>query len=285
MTQQSPVAKAAASPTTGTAPLAVNFSSAGAYDPDGSLVSYDWEFGDGGISTLANPQHSYSAAGTYTASLVVRDNAGFSDFASLTITVQQPPNVLPIASVTATPTSGVAPLNVAFSSTGSYDPDGSIASYSWSFGDGVTSTIANPSHIYASQGTYTATLTVTDNRGGKASKSRQITVQPDLSKVVTVKSIAMSLVSAPSGTIARAQVTIVRKSDGTPITSATVTGTWSGIVSGTASGISGTDGKCTVSSPKTKRRGTYTFTVTNVSASGLTYQPAQNVITSNSITN
>jgi PKD repeat protein len=158
-------------------------------------------------------------------------------------------------------------------------------SYSWTFGDGATSTVANPSHIYASQATYTATLTVTDNRGGKTSKSRQITVQPDLTKNVIVKSIAMSLVPSPSGTIARAQVIIVRKSDGAPITSATVMGTWSGLVSGTVSGITATDGKCTLSSPKTKRRGTYTFTVTNVSASGLTYLPAQNLITSNSITN
>jgi PKD repeat protein len=89
-TNQSPVISIASSaPITGTAPLVVNFSSAGTYDPDGSIASYDWNFGDGTAhSTSANPSHSYTAAGTYVASLVVFDNGGLSSSAAITITVR-----------------------------------------------------------------------------------------------------------------------------------------------------------------------------------------------------
>jgi PKD repeat protein len=84
-------------------------------------------------------------------------------------------NQLPIAAASATtPTTGQAPLSVAFSSTGSSDPDGSIVRYQWNFGDARTTLDANPTHVYAA-GTYTATLTVTDNMGG-ASTSAPITI-------------------------------------------------------------------------------------------------------------
>lgn len=90
------------------------------------------------------------------------------------------PNTPPVAQAAATPASGVAPLTVAFSSSGSSDPDGSIASYSWNFGDGTAlSTAANPSHLYQAAGSYTARLTVTDNRGATATADVAITVTPD----------------------------------------------------------------------------------------------------------
>src|SRR5438067_12481778 len=63
----------------------------------------------------------------------------------------------------ATPMSGVAPLLVSFSSAVSADSDGSIVSYGWAFGDGITSTLQNPSHSYSTKGNYTATLVVPDN--------------------------------------------------------------------------------------------------------------------------
>jgi PKD domain-containing protein len=65
-------------------------------------------------------------------------------------------NKPPVAAATATPTSGVTPLAVSFDGNGSSDPDGSIALYSWSFGDGATATGVTASHTYASAGTYTA---------------------------------------------------------------------------------------------------------------------------------
>jgi len=89
-------------------------------------------------------------------------------------------NALPVAAASATPTSGIVPLTVSFSSAGSSDPDGSIASYSWNFGDGsAVSTAASPSHVYTQAGTFTAVLTVTDNRGGTGAAQVGITANSD----------------------------------------------------------------------------------------------------------
>jgi PKD repeat protein len=90
------------------------------------------------------------------------------------------PNTPPVAVASGTPTSGIAPLVVNFSSNGSNDPDGSISSYSWNFGDGsAVSTAASPAHTYLSAGTFTAVLTVTDNRGASSTAQVAIGVNPD----------------------------------------------------------------------------------------------------------
>src|SRR5439155_2201831 len=75
---QKPVAAPSASPASGTAPLLVNFSSAGSSDPDGTIETYYWDFNDGTNSSLPNLSRTYNIAGTYTATLVVIDNQGLS---------------------------------------------------------------------------------------------------------------------------------------------------------------------------------------------------------------
>ncbi|AGZ44101.1 ricin b lectin [Actinoplanes friuliensis DSM 7358] len=85
-------------------------------------------------------------------------------------------NQAPIARAAANPTSGAAPLTVAFSSSGSADPEGGALSYAWNFGDGSTSSSANPSHTFAASGQRTVTLTVTDPTGLSASASLTVTV-------------------------------------------------------------------------------------------------------------
>jgi PKD repeat protein len=164
------------SPASGYAPLYVSFAS-WASDPDGYIASYSWNFGDGNTSTLVNPDNTYRSAGTYTARLTVTDNAGATATASVQITVagSTPANQPPRVEISASPTSGYAPLYVSFASWAS-DPDGYIASYSWNFGDGNTSTQPNPGNTYQSAGTYTARLTVTDNAGATATASVQIIV-------------------------------------------------------------------------------------------------------------
>ncbi|MEV5357087.1 PQQ-dependent sugar dehydrogenase [Streptomyces sp. NPDC052693] len=82
----------------------------------------------------------------------------------------------PVAQAKADVTSGKAPLTVSFSSAGSSDADGDALSHAWTFGDGATSTAANPSHTYTANGQYTATLKVTDTTGKSATASVQITV-------------------------------------------------------------------------------------------------------------
>ena len=86
---QPPVAVATKStPLTGIVPLTVYFSSNGSYDPDGSIVRYDWDFGDGTTSTEPYPTHIYTKAGTFTPSLVVFDNTGLSSSTKLTVNAQ-----------------------------------------------------------------------------------------------------------------------------------------------------------------------------------------------------
>jgi PKD repeat protein len=84
-------------------------------------------------------------------------------------------NRAPTASFTATPPSGQAPLTVAFNAAASSDPDGTIASYSWNFGDGGTGSGVAPTHNYTTVGTFTATLTVTDNSGAAGTTTRTVT--------------------------------------------------------------------------------------------------------------
>ena len=103
------------------------------------------------------------------------DNEGAT--ATATVGVTSTVNQAPVAVANATRIGTKAPLLVEFSSEGSVDNDGSIASYNWDFGDGTaTSSSANPSHTYATEGTFSATLTVTDNEGGTDVKSVSINV-------------------------------------------------------------------------------------------------------------
>jgi len=173
-----PVASFTRTPSSGEAPLNVSFNASASSDPDGSIVSYAWDFGDGGSASGVTATHTYTSAGTYTARLTVTDNDGDTDSATRTIQVSAPPipNTPPTASFSASPTSGQAPLAVTFNASASFDPDGSITSYAWSFGDGGSSSGVTTSHTYTSAGTYTAQLTVTDNGGATDSATRTIQV-------------------------------------------------------------------------------------------------------------
>lgn len=86
-------------------------------------------------------------------------------------------NQPPIAAIAATPARGTAPLTVTFDATSSFDPDGSVTSWTWSFGDGSSGTGPTVQHVYAVRGTYLATVTVTDDAGGSDTESVVITVR------------------------------------------------------------------------------------------------------------
>jgi PKD repeat protein len=163
VTTSAPVAGFAASPTSGTAPLGVQFTDSST----GTIDSWSWDFGDGSATTsIQNPAHTYATVGSYTVSLTVTGPGGSdSDTQTDYITVT---TSAPVAGFTATPTGGVAPLGVQFTDSST----GTIDSWSWDFGDGSpTSSIQNPAHTYATAGSYTVSLTVT-GPGGADSETR-----------------------------------------------------------------------------------------------------------------
>ena len=161
--------------TSGCTAQACSFDATGSQDGDGSITSYAWDFGDGTTGTGASPTHSYAQPGTFTVVLTVTDDQGASSVASGSASPTAAPNQAPTA-VFASPFCSLLACSV--NGSGSTDPDGSIVSYSWDFGDGLTATGPTPSHTYSAGGTYNITLTVTDNQGATATAGRSVSVSP-----------------------------------------------------------------------------------------------------------
>lgn len=155
---------------------AVTFDGSASTDSDGTLVSYSWSFGDGVAGSGVSVSHSYAAPGTFNVTLTVQDNSGSTASDSALVVVSAPPpNMAPVAN--AGPDQTSLSLNpVGFSSAGSSDPDGSIVSFAWNFGDGATASGATASHSFAAPGIYTVTLTVTDNGGLTGRDTTVVTV-------------------------------------------------------------------------------------------------------------
>lgn len=172
-----PLVSASVSTNSGRAPLTVNFFSTGSSDPEGAALTYSWNFGDGtAASTAANPSHTYSTSGTFTARLTVSDGVNTSVSSDIPITVTAAgSNYPPTVTISSSVTAGAVPLAVIFSSTAS-DPEGSPLSYAWNFGDGTSSTAANPSHTFQAAGSYPVILTVSDGTNSVASSPLTIAV-------------------------------------------------------------------------------------------------------------
>ncbi len=173
-----PIVEAFGEPTSGTAPLTVEFSSS-ALDPNGpgSGLRYRWEFGDDSSALGPNPVHTYTQPGAYEAVLTVTDAEGLQTSRTVEITVNPAGTQAPVVDVAADPGRGVAPLEVQFQAAAT-DPDGDESKlvYLWNFGDGAGSSFAqNPKHTYMTPGTYNATVTVTD-AAGASTTSDPITI-------------------------------------------------------------------------------------------------------------
>jgi PKD repeat protein len=202
---QAPVAVGGATPTSGPAPLAVAFSSAGSLDPEGQAITYLWTFGDGTTSTAANPGHTYNQPGLYTARLAVSDGVNTTQSTPITISVGGPPTATILA-----PTDGlrfVAGDVITFSGNASDPEDGTLpaSAFTWNVDflheghvhpgtaqTGVKNgsfTIPTTGHDFSGNTRYRITLTVVDSTGLTATTS--VTVLPT--------KVDLSFASAPSG--------------------------------------------------------------------------------------
>ena len=179
---QSPIASIIASSLSGNSPLTITFDASASYDPDGSIATYTWEFGDGSTDTGITTSHTFTTTTvrTFTVTLTTTDNSGATAASTQSIEVlptgatgSNPPT----ARFSAKPSYGNSPLTVQFDASLSYDADGTISVYAWDFGDGTTGAGNTILHTFTAVATtnITVTLTVTDNTGSTGSTSLVVT--------------------------------------------------------------------------------------------------------------
>jgi len=178
----------------------ITFDARSSRDPDGTVVLYWWQFGDGSSASVGTPTvgHAYASAATYTATLYVQDAAGAWSVASDTVRAAIAAGTVPTTTTTTTtrpvttttlsttnklPIANAGPnqatqtlIPLTFNGSGSRDPDGYILMTGWLFGDGATASTLTATHAYAHAGTYTATLQIMDNVGGFTTDTATITV-------------------------------------------------------------------------------------------------------------
>ena len=186
---QVPVAGFNASPTTGCAPLAISFTD----QSTGNPTAWQWDLGNGTVSTQQSPTTTYFNPGTYTVTLTVTNANGSNTVSKMNyITVNEKPAV----DFTVSDSAGCFPLRANFtdlSSAGS----GSIVSWEWDFGDGSTSTAQNPFHIFSTSGNYTVTLKVTNSGGCVKVLSKPMYIQVSSGVTVDFNNSATSLCHPP----------------------------------------------------------------------------------------
>lgn len=183
-----PPAAVISGPTNGLVGETLSFSGVNSADRDGRIVRYVWDFGDGTAGSGVEVSHVYNAAGNYQVTLTVTDDGDLSGSATQTVQISELAPNLPPTAVTSGPASGLVEEMLSFSGSGSSDSDGNIVSYAWDFGDGTTGSGITVTHSYSAIGSYTVTLTVTDN-GGLASQATHV-VQINPSPTAAIQATA-----------------------------------------------------------------------------------------------
>jgi ELWxxDGT repeat protein len=168
---QAPTADAGG-PYQGVRNTAITLHGANSSDPDDDELTYAWDFGDGTTGTGQQPEHAYTALGTFTVTLIVSDGVDTSDPVSSTVTIT---NRAPAANAGG-PYSSVRGGTITFNAAASSDPDDDSLTYAWDFGDGTTGTGVAPEHAYTALGSYTVTLTVNDGTDSSAPATATVTV-------------------------------------------------------------------------------------------------------------
>ncbi|MCX6580344.1 MAG: PKD domain-containing protein [Candidatus Aminicenantes bacterium] len=159
----------------------------------------------------------------------------------------------------------------------STDPDGTVVAWSWNFGDGGTSTLRDPVHIYAAAGTYNVTLTATDNDGATNPITKPVTVTAPTTQMY-VYNIVQTITKASRKYKSTAVVTI-HDTNSAAVANATVYITWSGVVTGSKTAVTNASGQVTFVSAQVNKTGPFTITVTNVTHATIPYNSALNIKT------
>ncbi|NIM06605.1 MAG: PKD domain-containing protein, partial [Armatimonadetes bacterium] len=267
-------------PYTGTEDIAVTFDGSGSYDPDSDPLTYSWNFGDGNSGSGVSPTHAYTAGGTYTVTLVVNDGRDDSAADTTTVTVTEV-NDPPVADAGPNQ-SGLVGETLTFDGSGSDDPDGTIVSYAWDFGDTGTASGVAVTHAYASAGTYTVTLTVTDNSTATDSDTATVTITeaPPI-PTMYVSAVDVALVSRGWGRKVYATAAVsVADEYGSPVGSATVYGHWENATSGSDSSATDSSGSVSFKSDALRlppSGTTFTFVVDDVVKAGWVYDDSGSV--------
>jgi len=178
-------------------------------DTDGNVVSYAWDFGDGGTATGATPGHDFVTSGTRNVTLTVTDDEGTQGSVVIPVAVVRS-NAAPTASFT----TSCDYLVCTFDATASDDTDGDIVSYAWDFGDGDTGTGPNPSHEFDAAGGYVVRLTVVDNDNAEGTTTRNVSpvaVRPIVHVNTTTNqgNVATPNTTIPAGTQAGDRLVLI----------------------------------------------------------------------------
>ena len=176
-TRKPPIANAGG-PYSGAVNVTITFDGSASSDPDGSVVGYQWNFGDGGAAAGAMPVHAYAATGTYTVVLTVTDSDGLAHSTETTARVADGSGLQSPVARAGGPYRGTVAAPISFDGSASSDADGSIVSFDWSFGDGSTGSGARLMHVYGNAGVYTVVLTVTDDSGRKGNATATAEIVP-----------------------------------------------------------------------------------------------------------
>jgi len=171
--QSIPRAEFNPTPSSGYPPLFVHFDASASRSPNGPILSYDWDFDDGEESSGVTVDHTFAEKGIYSVTLTVTDSEG--EVGTLWRNVQAL-SLPPVADFDHWPYLPTKQIPVEFDASESYDPDGEIMEWIWSFGDGTSDWGEITEHLFTTAGTYTVLLTVIDDDGATGSAKKDVEV-------------------------------------------------------------------------------------------------------------
>jgi plastocyanin len=200
-----PIASFTTTPSSAPTATALTFNGTASYDPDGTVVSYSWDFGDQATGTGSVVTHSYAYARTYTVTLTVTDNGGVMGSTTSQVVITDRP---PVVSFNPSPATVNTGQSVTLSITVS-DPDGTISSTRVDWGDTIvqlySGAITGATHSYISTGSstskiFTIIITATDNNASYTSTSSQVTVN-DRAPIVSFNPSSTALTTGQTVTL------------------------------------------------------------------------------------